>query len=304
MKVIDCLFYCIVIGLNSQVNAQNITPKKLPNIVYIFSSDNGPWLVMEALGGSAGHLREGKNYTFEGFEGYAGSPWKQAVAAHDTLLFDLRTDPGETRNLYPENRDLGKRLLEEMKQQYQNLGPFPPSLVVRTASDNSHFEILAARRQKIDQPDQGYIEVDGSKLKYVVEGEGTPCLVIGSSIYYPKTFSADLRKNLKMYFVDLKWFAEDYKPENLDSVNIASIVQDVEEIRAKLGLENPILMGHSIHGTIAMEYVKEHPDQVRGLVLIGSPAEWGNATYEKKAAALWQTASSERKALQEQNWGK
>ena len=32
----------------------------------IFSSDNGPWLVMEDHGGSAGILREGKQYTFEG----------------------------------------------------------------------------------------------------------------------------------------------------------------------------------------------------------------------------------------------
>jgi arylsulfatase A-like enzyme len=32
----------------------------------IFSSDNGPWLVMRDHGGSAGNLREGKQYTFEG----------------------------------------------------------------------------------------------------------------------------------------------------------------------------------------------------------------------------------------------
>lgn len=32
----------------------------------VFSSDNGPWLVMRELGGSAGMLREGKQYTFEG----------------------------------------------------------------------------------------------------------------------------------------------------------------------------------------------------------------------------------------------
>ncbi len=36
------------------------------NTLLIFSSDNGPWLVMRDLGGSAGKLREGKQYTFEG----------------------------------------------------------------------------------------------------------------------------------------------------------------------------------------------------------------------------------------------
>jgi len=61
-----------------------------------------------------------------------------------------------------------------------------------------------------DEKHTGYIEVDGSKLDYVVEGDGKPCLVIGSSVYYPKTFSDNLREHLRMYFVDLKWFARDH----------------------------------------------------------------------------------------------
>lgn len=150
---------------------------------------------------------------------------------------------------------------------------------------------------------EGWIEVDGSQLSYVVTGEGKPCLVIGSSIYYPRTFSEEVYQSLKMYFVDMKWFAERYAPEPLDSVDIASIVEDVEQIRQALQLEKPLILGHSIHGTIAMEYVKQYQDQVSGLILIGSPSEWGNETYTQKAAALWETADPERKALQEANWG-
>jgi proline iminopeptidase len=151
---------------------------------------------------------------------------------------------------------------------------------------------------------KGVIEVDGSRLSYVIEGEGIPCLVIGSSIYYPRTFSNNLRKHLKMYFVDMKWFAKDYLAEDLQKVNIESIVQDVEQIRNALGLEMPLILGHSIHGTIATEYVKKFGNHVAGLIVIGSPAEWGNSTYDKKAAALWETASVERKKIQEENWGK
>ncbi len=35
---------------------------------------------------------------------------------------------------------------------------------------------------------KGTIEIDGSRLGYTIEGEGIPCLIIGSSVYYPKTF--------------------------------------------------------------------------------------------------------------------
>jgi arylsulfatase A-like enzyme len=40
--------------------------KLTENTLVIFTSDNGPWLVMGDEGGSAGILREGKQYTFEG----------------------------------------------------------------------------------------------------------------------------------------------------------------------------------------------------------------------------------------------
>jgi arylsulfatase A-like enzyme len=38
----------------------------LENTLVIFTSDNGPWLVMREMGGSSGILREGKQFTFEG----------------------------------------------------------------------------------------------------------------------------------------------------------------------------------------------------------------------------------------------
>ena len=164
---------------------------------------------------------------------------------------------------------------------------------------------LSSRDKKFsDTPVSNYIEVDGCKLRYIVKGEGLECLVIGSSIYYPRTFSKELEKHLKMYFVDMKWFAQDYKPENPDSVNISSIAGDIEQIRMKLGLEKPVILGHSIHGTIATEYVKKYSSNVSGLIVIGSPCEWGNETYDLKAGELWETASAERKKIQEENWGK
>ena len=169
-----------------------------------------------------------------------------------------------------------------------------------TLSTIMHINLLA---KNPTESISDFILVDGSKLNYVIEGEGIQCLVIGSSIYYPKTFSKNLLNHLKMYFVDMKWFAKEYMPENLDSVNIQSIVDDVEEIRIKLGLKDPLIMGHSIHGSIAMEYVKKFHNEVSGIVIIGSPAQFGNEFFKTKTDELWATASDERKAIQKENWG-
>jgi proline iminopeptidase len=103
------------------------------------------------------------------------------------------------------------------------------------------------------------LEIDGFKIHYVVKGEGIPCLVIGSSIYYPRTFSQGLSEHLKMYFVDMPWFASERGAWLADSMSIEKINGFVEEIRRQLKLEKALLMGHSIHGTIAMEYAKAYP---------------------------------------------
>jgi len=52
----------------------------------------------------------------------------------------------------------------------------------------------------------GHIDIDGFTLRYLTEGEGPDVLVIGSSVYYPRSFSQKLRKFLRLHFVDyLKW---------------------------------------------------------------------------------------------------
>ena len=59
----------------------------LEDTLVIFSSDNGPWLVMEEHGGSAGILREGKQFTFEGgMRVPTVAMWKRTIEPN--LVFD------------------------------------------------------------------------------------------------------------------------------------------------------------------------------------------------------------------------
>jgi len=150
--------------------------------------------------------------------------------------------------------------------------------------------------------DNGSIIVNGSRLDYKTEGEGIPCLVIGSSVYYPRTFSDSLKKHLKMYFVDLPWFSEEPAGTNLEDYNIEDIADEIEEVRLDLNLEKPIIMGHSIHGTIAYEYARQYPGNVRGIVMIGSPNTYGTDDYNKATDEFWATASDQRKEKQNRNW--
>jgi len=158
------------------------------------------------------------------------------------------------------------------------------------------------RLNQEELPGSGFIEIDGGKLKYVVEGEGIPCLVIGSSVYYPKTFSANLRKHLRMYFVDMPWFAEEYSAPDLEAYSIQHLANDIEEVRVALKLVDFVIMGHSIHGTVALEYARRYHKHVSHCILIGSPTIYNNEEYDIATKAIWKTASQERQELQNKNW--
>lgn len=49
---------------------------------------------------------------------------------------------------------------------------------------------------------KGIIEIDGFKLAYLIEGKGTPVLIVGSTAYYPQLFSKEIKKQLKLIFID------------------------------------------------------------------------------------------------------
>jgi arylsulfatase A len=199
----------------------------------VFSSDNGPWLVMMELGGTAGVLREGKQYTFEGgqrvptlamwpgvipagseyhdmglmmdwfptfaeiagakvpgnrdydgenlmpvlkgqvtekareflyyngsilrgyrngdwklklpFEGYHGSPGMKGVLPHDTLLFNLKSDPGEQEDLSAGNPGKVAEMVHLMEACVASKGPLPPSLPIGDMADHHFYQILRER---------------------------------------------------------------------------------------------------------------------------------------------------------------
>lgn len=150
--------------------------------------------------------------------------------------------------------------------------------------------------------ERGSITVDGAILNYVAEGSGTPCLVIGSSVYYPRTFSENLKKSLKMYFVDMRWFVKDNEKTQTDQITVQTIADDIELIRKKLKLSRFVLIGHSIHGNVALDYARRYPAHVSQVVVIGSPAIYGSKEATDAMLTFRNGAASERMDVLKKNW--
>lgn len=143
---------------------------------------------------------------------------------------------------------------------------------------------------------RGSVEIAGATLHYVVEGKGLPLLVVGSSIYYPRTFSRRLRESCTLICADLAHFVPIRDEFNPACISFDFYAECIEAVRADAGLGRVVVVGHSHHGNIALEYARRHPESVSHIVLVGSPPA-DIATTLQCAEQYWNThASAERKA--------
>lgn len=166
-------------------------------------------------------------------------------------------------------------------------------VVLFSCSDENSAESTA------DRFGSGFIERDGFRLEYFRDGNGTPAVVIGSSTYYPRAFSAALRDHLDLIFADGRHFSPSYAPDEseLRSLSLQTWTDDVEALRLSLGIDKWIVIGHSIHAQVALDYADRFPEAVDRLVLIaGVPYAGGD--IEQDLNELWDSQASERRKAQ------
>ena len=149
--------------------------------------------------------------------------------------------------------------------------------------------------------DAGSVVSDGFRLQYIVEGAGRPALVVGSALYYPRAFSENLRKHLRLVFMDHRGFAPSPGPRDTTAFALDTLIDDMEKVRKALNLGPVVVIGHSGHALMALEYAKKYPASVSHVVMIGIAPDL-SASNAEATEAYWETsASAERKAVMEEN---
>jgi proline iminopeptidase len=157
---------------------------------------------------------------------------------------------------------------------------------------------------------RGSLQAGASTLRYAVEGAGTPVLVPGSATYYPRTFSRHLRHVLALAFVDLRHFAQTTpgapgtpgaRAAPAGALTLDTYLEDMERLRDAVGFDRCVVLGHSHHGCLALEYAKRHPERVSHVVMVGAPPVGVRSTIEAGQAYWADHASEERKAALRRN---
>ena len=138
-----------------------------------------------------------------------------------------------------------------------------------------------------DSVERGTIRSGRFDLAYSVEGDGTPALVIGSAVYYPRVFSQALRQSLKLIFADHRGFAQRSGDVPPSEYTLDVVLADIDLVRRHLGLEKVIVVGHSGHGYMALEYAKRYPQHVSHVVMIATGPSH-SATHNAATEQYWQ----------------
>lgn len=141
----------------------------------------------------------------------------------------------------------------------------------------------------------GTVSVAGCDLSYRVEGAGMPLLVVGSSTFYPRTFSREVKESFTLVCADLPHFVRAFN----GNPSFEFYCRCVDAIRSDIGFEQVVIIGHSHHGNVALEYAKRYPSRISAVVMIASPPADIASTVESAAQHWAQYASVARRAALE-----
>ncbi len=111
---------------------------------------------------------------------------------------------------------------------------------------------------------------DGVKLYYEEAGVGDPPIVFVHGWCCDHTHHAPqvehFAPNHRCISVDLRGHGLSDVPE--DGYTIPNFADDVASMCGQLGLEKPVIVGHSMGGAIALSLAARHPDLPRAIVML------------------------------------
>ena len=132
---------------------------------------------------------------------------------------------------------------------------------------------------------------DGRRLAYKRAGSGPTLVCHGGGPGFSSLYLGDLAgldERLELVMLDPRGTGGSDRPADSRAYVVDDYVDDVEELRRHLGLEQIKLLGHSHGGMIAMAYAARYPERVERLILASTLARWA----PEQEAAMEQAIAS------------
>ena len=138
-----------------------------------------------------------------------------------------------------------------------------------------------------DHPPQGaFVSVNGVGLHYIDRGAGRPVVFLhGAAMLAQELFCGPagtaLARSFRVLAFDRPGYGHSGRGEG--HAGPAAQARLIHGALSRLGVERPILVGHSWSGALVMQYGLEYPDEVAGIV---SLAGWSFAAHQASLKLL------------------
>jgi pimeloyl-ACP methyl ester carboxylesterase len=134
------------------------------------------------------------------------------------------------------------------------------------------FTAWTAHQVQTNLPPCGkFIDIDGVRLHYVDKGRGPVLLLIhglsGQVLNFTHSLVGRLGRDFRVVILDRPGSGYSLRPGQM-SASLAAQARTISRFCQALGLERPVVVGHSLGGAIALAFALEHPDEVGALALI------------------------------------
>ncbi len=120
-------------------------------------------------------------------------------------------------------------------------------------------------------PDLRFVDLHGERLAYVDEGYGEVLLLLhgmGGSTETWRSMIGPLSRHHRVIAPDLPGHGESDKPRRDYSLGAFAVL--LRDFLDELGVTRATIVGHSLGGGIAMQFMYQHPDYAQRLILISS----------------------------------
>ena len=125
------------------------------------------------------------------------------------------------------------------------------------------------------------IELDGREHSVLIDGEEDdrpPLFVVGLATHYHDKFSDDFRLCYRIVFLNFSYWTDlSYPVEEIDNLTMDHLIGEHEELRIQLkerfgdAYQRVFAAGHSTYGLIALAYGEKYPQNLYGLITMGTP---------------------------------
>ncbi|MBJ7384129.1 MAG: alpha/beta fold hydrolase [Mycolicibacterium sp.] len=119
--------------------------------------------------------------------------------------------------------------------------------------------------------EQKFIDIHGERIAYYDEGQGEVILLVHGMAGSSQSWRELLPKLAQRYRViapDLLGHGQSAKPRT--DYSLGAFAVGLRDLLDELGVSSATVVGHSLGGGISMQFLYQHPDYCRRLVLISS----------------------------------